>query len=120
MFSLSQKKPPAALGSPAANDKVRAELRALGDSGRTARHIIHYAYPADGTSKQQHRIISSRLRREGFRIKVTSCGQGLTFEHDQFIDGTAFDDITSALSKLLAGYNWRYDGWECALIVDQA
>jgi hypothetical protein len=65
-FKLFKKKTPSTMGSPAANDAVRAQLKKMGDDGAQVRHVLHYAYPAPGTGLAMRPAMIADLMARGF------------------------------------------------------
>lgn len=114
-FTLFKKKTPAAMGSPAANDAVRAQLRKMGDDGAQIRHVLHYAYPARGTDLAARPAMIAELTARGFEVSDAAAEGGLVMEHYRSVVADDFDALTQDLHDWFAARGWGYDGWECAL-----
>ncbi len=104
------------IGSVDGNELVRSQLKMHGDDGSTARHVIHYAYPAAADHISKSTQIDERLRTLGFKVKRAGSKGGVFFENYQSINCTEFDELTSDLRELFVQNGWKYEGWECALM----
>ena len=111
---------PVAMGSRDSNDRLRAALHRLGDSGRRPRHVLHYAYPAPGADPRVREAIVAELGRRGFRVAASSLRGGVVFRHDASVACPGFDTMTAEIAGRLAALGWEYDGWECLPPVDVA
>ena len=115
LASLSQKQDAAAMGSPGANEEVRSRLAVLGDNGSAPRHVLHYAYPLDGTNLAPRPAIIDELTRRGLEVSDAGAKDGLVMEHHRAVVAEDFDTFTGLLSAYFAERGWEYDGWECAV-----
>jgi hypothetical protein len=101
----------------AANDPVREVLKSQGDDGITVRHVVHYAYPSDGSTDLRNRpAMIAELQSQGFRVRDAAAESGFVFEHDSSVAGNEFDKLTGTLEAWFEERDWRYDGWECAVV----
>lgn len=110
----SKRKP--AMGEPAANDAVRAQLAKFGDDGAAVRHVAHYAYPADGADLSIRDEMISDLTARGFAVSDAAAKQGLVLDQHRAAAPDDFDALTTDLSAWFAARRWAYDGWECAVV----
>jgi hypothetical protein len=101
LAGLLKKQDATAMGSPGANEEVRSRLAVLGDNGSAPRHVLHYAYPLDGTDLAPRPAIIDELTR--------------VMEHHRAVAADDFDTFTGLLSVYFAECGWEYDGWECAV-----
>lgn len=108
------------MGSPAANDSVRAQLSAHGDDGSNPRHVVHYAYPGKTQSDSLRRTMTENLLSRGFQVRDAASGDGFVLEQTCAVSPEEFDRLTAELSAWFAERGWEYDGWECAVVTDKA
>lgn len=113
---LLGRKPKPVMGSPTANDAVRAQLASFGDNGGAIRHVLHYAYPAEGSNPELRGQIVDELLADGFEVKDAATGDGLVLEQYRAVVPDDFDAVTAELSAWFAERGWDYDGWECAVV----
>jgi hypothetical protein len=112
---LLKKNPKPVMGSPAANDAVRAQLASFGDDGAATRHVLHYAYPGAAANLDARLEMIRGLRADGFAVKDAAAANGLVLEHYRAVAPDDFDKVTAELSAWFAERGWEYDGWECAV-----
>lgn len=103
------------MGSPEANDAVRAQLAAMGDDGAAVRHVLHYAYPGKPPNPVERSAMVSALAARGFEVRDAAAKDGLVLEHYRPVTADDFDELTAELSAWFAERGWNYDGWECAV-----
>lgn len=115
LASLLQKKKTSAMGTAAANEEVRSRLAALGDNGSSPRHVLHYAYPREGTGLLQRPAMIDELIKQGLQVSDAASDNGLVMEHHRPVAPDDFDAFTSELSAYFDERGWDYDGWECAV-----
>lgn len=116
LAKLMRRPPKPVMGSPAANDAVRAQLRALGDDGAAVRHVLHYAYPDSGADASQRPAMMTALSARGYEVKDAAANDGFVMEQHRSITPDDFDKATAELSAWFAERSWGYDGWECAVV----
>ncbi len=105
------------MGSPAANDAVRAMLASHGDDGSAPRHVLHYAYPKGSTGLESRPEMISELRGRGLEVKDAAEDDGLVMEHERSVSADDFDTVTQELQDYFDAHDWDYDGWECAVVM---
>jgi hypothetical protein len=115
LAGLLQKQDATAMGSPEANKEVRSRLAELGDNGSAPRHVLHYAYPLDGTDLASRPAMIDELTRRGLKVSDAAAKDGLVMEHHRAVMADDFDTFTGLLSAYFAERGWEYDGWECAV-----
>lgn len=115
LASLLQKKKPSVMGTAAANEEVRSRLAALGDDGSAPRHVLHYAYPREGTGLLQRPAMMDELTKQGLKVSDAVSDNGLVMEHHRSVAADDFDAFTTELSAYFDERGWDYDGWECAV-----
>ncbi len=98
------------------NDAVRQALAKHGDNGSAVRHVVHYAYPAEGADLSTRPKMIANLKGQGFEVKDAVAEHGLVFEHHDSVAPGAFDDLTDRLTAWFEEGGWNYDGWECAIV----
>ncbi|MEL7488722.1 MAG: ribonuclease E inhibitor RraB [Pseudomonadota bacterium] len=108
-----------AMGAPASNDAVRAQLTALGDDGAATRHVLHYAYPERTADDADRDSMRNDLIDRGFKVSDAASGNGFVLEHHREVASNDFDALTADLSAWFAARGWDYDGWECAVVTAQ-
>lgn len=113
---LLRRRPKPVMGSPAANDAVRAKLASFGDTGFAIRHVLHYAYPAKGVDPAVRGDLAERLRVRGFEVSDAAAEGGFVLEQHRPVAPDDFDKVTAELSAWFAERGWDYDGWECAVV----
>jgi hypothetical protein len=111
---FKRKRPPM-MGSPSANDAVRAQLAKLGDDGVRVRHILHYAYPCKEADVSRRPDMVADLEARAFAVRDAHSNKGLVLEHLRAVAPDDFDALTAELSAWFAERGWDYDGWECAV-----
>lgn len=122
MFSLSnffRREGEPLPGSPDFNDSVRRTIAELGDSGVAPRHVLHYAYPNKGAEEAAVASMIAELTADGYEVSETEIDNGLVLEHHHSVAQDEFDPVTAQLSAWFAARNWDYDGWECAVQMDE-
>ena len=97
------------------NELVRVQLRKHGDDGSKPRHVIHFAYPVEGSNAQSKADVKSSLSDLDVRFTETDDSEGVVFEHQREVASKGFDDLTADLLGRFAKAGWLYDGWECAV-----
>ncbi len=107
-------------GSPDFNDSVRETIARLGDNGAAPRHVLHYAYPGENADESAVPAMIAELAADGYEVSETEVENGLVLEHHHPVTPDEFDPITAQLSAWFAARNWDYDGWECAVQLDES
>ena len=103
------------MGSPAANDLVRAKMAEQGDDGTRERKVSHFVYPVNA-EKPAPRVHAVELLSElGFTVSDSNFRNGIIAEHEAIIAVEAFDTLTEGLRVELAEMGYEYDGWECVI-----
>ncbi|WP_108882221.1 ribonuclease E inhibitor RraB [Anderseniella sp. Alg231-50] len=97
------------------NELVRVQLRKHGDDGKKARHVIHFAYPVEGSNAQPKADVKLSLSDLDVRFTETDDSDGIVFEHEREVASAGFDDLTADLLERFSKAGWHYDGWECAV-----
>ena len=116
MVVQSGDQPP--VGSPASNEIVRANLRALGDDGLSPRKIRHLGRPGPEEAAPAEEVVEDfglSLSTFGFRAEVEEI-EGETWvilAHVAPVTAEALDRWTAWLDRTLAEMGWIYDGWDC-------
>jgi regulator of ribonuclease activity B len=118
VFNFFSKKKSVGMGSLPANDAVRTKLSEMGDDGSAARHVIHFAFPLGAATVEDVTAIKRHLAKLGFKVKNSVSEAGLSFENHQPVTGQEFDQLTSDLAQYFDGFDWEYDGWECAVVAN--
>lgn len=98
------------------NDKMRADLLKLGDNGREARKVKHFAFPNKGGRVFSRENVRKWLESNGFETAQAGTSDGIMFSHVVAVRGQRFDKATQSLDKYLSQMGWRYDGWETKVI----
>lgn len=114
MFGLFRKQDPNKMK----NDKVRKALAAHGDDGTRPRHVIHFAFPNEA-GKTNETVVRDYLVAQGLEVDPAKMKEGLMGEETREVASEDFDDRTAKLAHAVAQWNWRYDGWECAVETGQ-
>lgn len=115
LASLLQKKKTNVMGTAVANEEVRSRLAALGDDGSAPRHVLHYAYPRQGTGLLQRPAMIDELTKLDLQVSDAASDNGLVMEHHRSVAANDFDAFTAKLSAYFDERGWDYDGWECAV-----
>lgn len=114
---LFRKRRQPTMGSPRANDAVRARLSDYGDDGARVRHVLHYAYPGGGDRDPTTRQgLIDALKERGYAVSDAAVGGGLVLQQYQSVAPEIFDQVTAELSAWFAARGWEYDGWECEVL----
>lgn len=116
MVGLFKRTPKFAMGSREANEKTRAALGVLGDSGRPPRAIRHFATPGEREHLTSRATLTRDAAPRGFAVRETAYGGGLVFEHRGAVADPAFDAVTAEFAAWLDQRGWVYDGWECDVV----
>ncbi len=112
---------PDAIDEKSYNDKVRSVLRERGDDGIVERHTLHFIYPRDQNASGLTDFVSEYFSGIfGVTTKPTDDGSGLILEHFIAVAGVEFDKLTSKMREYSSKLQWDYDGWECALVTNDA
>lgn len=110
MFGLFRKKDPNKDG----NDKVRAALAKEGDDGTKPRHVRHFVHPAAGGATNAT-VVHEFLVLNGLKVDPEAAKDGFFAEETREVASSDFDARTAMLTNSMAQWNWKYDGWECAV-----
>ena len=101
-------------GETAKNQGVRRALQKFGDDGTLPRHTLHYAYPGKGEAAPQQEIFAY-FEATGLTTSEAAADGGVVAEHEREVASSEFDALTERFGADLAGFGWKYDGWECAV-----
>ncbi len=115
LAKILRRSPKPLMGSPAANDAVRARLLEFGDDGAGVRHVLHYAYAPGGLDHSDRPAMIAHLQGRGFVVSDAAADDGVVLEHYRPVAADDFDRLTAELSAWFAERGWEYDGWECAV-----
>ena len=97
-----------------ANDKIRAALKREGDDGTAPRHVIHYVHPLDGGEINASAVLDY-LVASGFEVDPNKAQSGYFAEETREVASRDFDAHCGALRHAMGQWNWKYDGFECAV-----
>ncbi|MEO1139456.1 MAG: ribonuclease E inhibitor RraB [Pseudomonadota bacterium] len=113
MFGLFRKRDP----NKDSNDKVRKALREHGDGGTVPRHVMHFVYP-DASGANNTTVVLDFLVMNGLEVDPSKTEKGYIAEETREVASADFDAHTARLTHAMKQWNWKYDGWECAVVTD--
>jgi hypothetical protein len=96
------------------NDSVRKALWEHGDDGALPRHTLHFVYPQGDDAAPAERIVAY-FEDAGLTIGEGRHEDSVVAEHHREVASRDLDALTAQFSADMAGFGWKYDGWECAV-----